>query len=458
VQKPLIIETKEPADPKETVHFTVIVRPSSGIGLDELRAKMHVKTWSDCLPDPKTLSDLATELEQHGFYVFRDDMRLHVSARGSVGQFENFFKTELEKHIREVIDSIFPTKGYRQSWFAIKTGAPSPHLDPLPNALAIALPPEPLWLAPRVPPAFAGLQLRLPGDVAQLLFASATHRHTLASGDHATGGGVTAAVIDSGFGNHPYYEDHRYNITRVAADDASNPTVDIAQHGTGVLANLLACAPDVELVAVKKGPLPEKAFEKARNFNPSVISCSFGYPILQTVTTLPSDYIPLQQEIVDAVAANIVVVVAGGNFGLEVFPAMMAETIAVGSGGVDPADLLIVENTSSSYTHPLFPRRSVPDVCGLGMGIIVPMVDAVGNPTWVVQGYTSDATPQVAGVCALLLQKTPTLTPQLIRSVLFETAQDIQNGTSANGVPAGPGSDAATGGGLVDAQKAWGGV
>jgi subtilisin family serine protease len=168
--------------------------------------------------------------------------------------------------------------------------------------------------------------------------------------------------------------------------------------------------------------------------------------------------VPLYQEIVDAVAANIVVVVAGGNFALEPFPAMMPETIAVGAGGVDVADVLIVENSSSSYTHPLYPRRNVPDVCGLGMDIIVPMVDGLGNPTWVVLGYTSSATPQVAGVCALLLQKRPSLTPQLIRSVLVETAQDISHGTSANGVTAGSGADLATGGGLVDAQKAWGGV
>jgi hypothetical protein len=48
----------------------------------------------------------------------------------------------------------------------------------------------------------------------------------------------------------------------------------------------------------------------------------------------------------------------------------------------------------------------------------------------------------------------PTLTPADIRYILTFTAHDITVGHSAMGQPAGPGVDAATGAGLVDAQGA----
>jgi hypothetical protein len=142
-------------------------------------------------------------------------------------------------------------------------------------------------------------------------------------------------------------------------DDASDPYVDLQQHGTAIIANLFACAPDVSAIAVKKGLLPELAFEKARSFNPHVISFSVGYD-LGNVTAIPADYVPLAMQVVQSVVDNIVVVAAAGNFGLRAFPAMMPECLAVGGVDIDAADQLSVSATSSSFVHPILSHEEGP--------------------------------------------------------------------------------------------------
>jgi hypothetical protein len=61
----------------------------------------------------------------------------------------------------------------------------------------------------------------------------------------------------------------------------------------------------------------------------------------------------------------------------------------------------------------------------------------------------------VAGVIALLLEKNPARTPPEIKSILTMSAIDVTAGTTRTGDTAGPGWDAATGAGLVDAKWAW---
>jgi subtilisin family serine protease len=75
---------------------------------------------------------------------------------------------------------------------------------------------------------------------------------------------------------------------------------------------------------------------------------------------------------------------------------------------------------------------------------------------------TSAAAPQLAAVCALLLEKNTALTPSDIKSILRRTCRDVLTGhanpASNNEDPplqAGPGDDGATGAGLVDAFAAF---
>ena len=69
---------------------------------------------------------------------------------------------------------------------------------------------------------------------------------------------------------------------------------------------------------------------------------------------------------------------------------------------------------------------------------------------WAAFSGTSAAAPQIAGVCALMKQVWPDVTPATARTILKKTARDITCGHCAQGHPAGPGPDLATGHGLVD--------
>ena len=73
---------------------------------------------------------------------------------------------------------------------------------------------------------------------------------------------------------------------------------------------------------------------------------------------------------------------------------------------------------------------------------------------WGAFSGTSAASPMVAGVCALLKEVDPTLSPVDIKNILKYTARDITAGTNAHGNAAVPGPDGATGFGLVDAERA----
>lgn len=144
---------------------------------------------------------------------------------------------------------------------------------------------------------------------------------------------------------------------------------------------------------------------------------------------------------------------------------------------------------ASSFDSCLYPGRHVPDVCGL-VGKAVPCSDpsrrraplimlpvqsgctidadlAVSGPFgcspdgtvpddgWGIFSGTSAASPQVAGVVALMLEKDPTLTPADVKTILKNTATDVKVGNSAMGDPAGPGPDDATGAGLVNSKWAY---
>ncbi len=301
--------------------------------------------------------------------------------------------------------------------------------------------------------------LHLPGDVSQILGASAVHRQVLCTGDKATGGDVGIAVIDSGFYPHPYYSDYQYKITRIAADDTSEPGIDVAEHGTSMLANVLACAPDAKVYGIKIGPDPVRAFNKAMMLPVDVVSLSMSWCV-DDPSIIPRKYVPFCLRILTVVAAGITVVAAAGNGNVFSFPALMPEVIAVGGVVVGDTDGTCVWNQSASFSSCILTTRNVPDLCALSTMTWLPIPDpnsCSGDPgSWYPQnGGTSCATAQIAGVCALLRQKNRKLAPWEIRSRIVETAVDVRCGTSASGDVAGKGPDRATGAGLVDALRAW---
>lgn len=445
------------ADPDDPVSFTVVCAPANGATLGEMRRRLSVRTVREFKPDEATRLRIVIELKQFGFEVFAGHGPV-ITARGTVKRFTEAFGGTFEKVIHERRIPGTP-RVQTETSIRLRRGSEPPSPKALTGALLITVSVKPTLATPLIPPTVAGFNLRVPGDIALLTRASATHRRSTPSGDRATGGGITVAVIDTGFAEHPYYSGHDYRITRLsAADVTAPPTDDPVQHGTCMLAGLFACAPDVHALAIKFGEDPVVALHDAMNYGGvNVISLSWGYD-LYGETKLESgdlDLFPMQLVLVEAIASGITVVAAAGN-GAFNFPAMMPEVIAVGGVAANTDDSLVVWAGASSFRSAIFKGRDVPDLCGLAPDTLVPFESPAAGPDWqTMLGGTSLATCQVAGVAALLLQKVPGLTPLDVRIRLMGTAVDITSGTSATGDKATTGPDLASGAGMVDALAAW---
>jgi subtilisin family serine protease len=355
------------------------------------------------------------------------------------------------------------------------------------EGVAIAVPPEfyesPLPpLAPIDPAAYR--YLFVPDEVGLIVNADRVHRLG------ATGKGVKVAMPDTGFYPHPFYNWHGYTVlSTVLGSGATDPSKDDVGHGTGEAANIFAIAPGATLIPVKMGNDPVGDFNKAVAQNPKVITNSWGYDVdtmtwaqLKAANLNLHNYLrALEAAVANAVAKGIVVCFSAGN-GHRSFPGSHPDVISVGGVHVKypfiTFDDLEASSYASSFDSKLYPGRHVPDLCGLtgkkvtvgGGGkapsIMLPVqpgcqLDGILPTTgaakdgWGLFSGTSAASPQVAGGVALLLEKKPTLTPAQVKEILKKSATDVKTGTSSSGQPAGPGPDAATGAGLLNAKWAW---
>lgn len=333
-----------------------------------------------------------------------------------------------------------------------------------------------------LPPNVGYFHLKVPADVAMLTRASAVHQQGI------TGRGVKVVMIDSGFFNHRYYQSNNLSASVVLTDNALNPEDDSNGHGTAQAANLFATAPGISFVMVKQGLTEASpAFQTAMDLGPDIIVCSWcfdlagGSPGRRHLPAVPSDLKRLEMLIVEAVSRGICVVCAAGN-GQVAFPAMHPTVIAAGGAFVEPDLKVRASDLASAFDSRPFPGRHVPDLCGFvgmrpaGVYIMLPTQPGsdldrsnsargpfpagdltVPGDGWVVTSGTSAAAPQIAGVCALLKQKRPSLTPQQMRQALIAGAADCSRGSanpdSNEGVAmqSGAGPDGATGHGIVNA-------
>lgn len=459
---------------------------------------MSAGVISSFVPEERTVGRAVEALERAGFRITSRG-QLTVSARTQRRNFEKVFGTKLsEFRLHEDLALNCQARSFYYPGPDSKWN-PDPELMSLIDDAYIQWPhiylnqrfppPPPTALPPRVD----YHHLRVPGDVNLLLNVPKVHR------EGTTGRGVTVAMIDSGFAhNHTYFDEMGYRSTTVLAPGASHVDRDGNGHGTGESANLLAVAPDVNFVGVKldnessssPGASILEGVQEALSHNPQVISVSLGFDLCETnpftgrrinnnhLTSLPNNLVALEAEIEAAVDAGIVVVFSAGN-GHVAFPGMMPDVISAGGVFVAENGSVHASDYASAFASKIYPGRHVPDFCGLvgeaanGASYIMLPVDPGceldrrddGTPNtegWGVFSGTSAAAPQLAGVCALLLQRDPSLTPNDVKSLLRRSARDVINGT-ANGasnedngpMPAGVGNDGATGTGLVDAFEAW---
>jgi hypothetical protein len=251
---------------------------------------------------------------------------------------------------------------------------------------------------------------------------------------------------------------------------------------------VLAIAPNVSLTMVKADiALSGKhrhvnsisAFRTAVALQPDIICCSWGSNQRGNILS-PQNRVSAAL-VADAVRQGIIVIFAAGN-GHHGFPAQHPDVIA--AGGVylhcngSLKGTLEASNYASSFISSVYPGRQVPDVCGLvgnlphGSYIMLPVppgskvdhqlaiIAQDGTESidgWAAFSGTSAAAPQLAGICALMKQVNPDLSPAQVKQILKQTARDVVDGfsnPSSSSAPARAGPDLATGHGLVDAYAA----
>ena len=262
-----------------------------------------------------------------------------------------------------------------------------------------------------------------------------------------TGKNITVAVIDTGiFGNHSAFTDDGkllWSDRIIKYFDLITNTSDIPQdnngHGTWVASILggncsdyQGVAPGVKLVILRifdsSGETNVSVFENAINwvlqnkdiYDIRIVSMSFGAkPEVDNIFQIAY----LQQIVRKLVDKGILVVAAAGNDGSPVqsdgvgtinSPASDKKVLAV--GGVDYDGELY----QYSSKGPSFEFTKKPDICAPAVGIYGADTDFLDD--YIFRSGTSGATPFVAGLAALMLEKKDTLTPLQLKNILSLTS------------------------------------
>jgi subtilisin family serine protease len=269
------------------------------------------------------------------------------------------------------------------------------------------------------------------------------------------GSGVTICLMDAGFDNLPHEVFSSMNI--IAAYDFVNNDPNVGNqadmgegsHGTATLSiiggfkegQLIGPAYGADYLLAKtentdsETPVEEDnwiaALEWADSIGVDVTSTSLGY--LAFDDSIGFNYtwqnmdgntalITIAADL--AVKKGIVVVNSAGNEGFNSThntlgaPADGDSVISVGavsSSGI---------RTSFSSVGPTFDGRIKPDVMAMGSSV---WHAGSNSNSYFTGGGTSFSCPLVAGVCALILQKNPDLTPMEVLELLRSTASNNQN-------------------------------
>ncbi len=259
----------------------------------------------------------------------------------------------------------------------------------------------------------------------------ATRLHNLG----INGTGVKVAVLDTGINTHEALPASRiiYSYSFVSGEDAK----DYNGHGTHVAGiiggygpSYTGVAPGVLLLNIKvldkngEGDLSDlvSGIQRAVAQGANVISISAGAEIDN-----PND--PVCQAANNAMLNGVVVVAAAGNEGPDGgtvnAPGEAALSICVGA--VDSNN----DVASFSSRGPTADYRAGVDLVAPGVNIV--SLDYSDSSGYVSMSGTSQATPHVSGVAALLLSYNSSLTPVTIKAALMSTAVDLSESPYAQG-------------------------
>jgi hypothetical protein len=427
--------------------------------------------------DPQIIEQAVEELAGAGFEILQTTAQL-INIAGPASLYESYFRTRLVTEERPVIKpgseqataTFIDTADTDRSGLIDVSQSPAAHLL---EGVAIEEPVYPHESA--APPSVGYWHLDLPDGVATPLKADLVHQRGI------TGAGVRLTMVDTGWYEHPYFTQHGLHGSVLLAPGTTDPHVDENGHGTGESANAFAVAPGIDFAMVKADFVNiVAAFNTAvmQNPEPHIISNSWGYDT--QFGPLSAIQQALAAAIGLAVANGIVVVFSAGN-GHWGFPGQHPDVLSAGGVHIDQNGAMEASDYASGFASNVYPGRAVPDVSGLvgrlprAIYLMLPVPpgcaldgdlaggqfpDADETPTddgWAAFSGTSAAAPQVAGVCALLLEANPYLSPAEVRSALMASAVDVTAGhahSNTGGHAAGPGHDLATGAGLVDAASA----
>ena len=268
------------------------------------------------------------------------------------------------------------------------------------------------------------------GDPAQYAVAKLKlpEAHALAQGDN-----VLIAVIDSGIDmGHP-------ELTGMVVESFDAlPGEEPHSHGTAMAgtivahARLLGVAPRSRILAARAfGAKPATAQATTFNILKSIDwAAAKGARVINMSFAGPRDP-AIERQLAAAYKKNVTLVAAAGNAGPKsppLYPAADRHVIAVAA--TDARDEVFGLSNRGDYIT----------VAAPGVDIIAP----APRGAYQITSGTSVAAAYVSGLAALLIERSPSLTPDEVRRVLESTAQDLGR----------RGRDPEYGAGLADAYRA----
>jgi serine protease AprX len=306
-------------------------------------------------------------------------------------------------------------------------------------------------------------------------YATAVEADVAASTYGFTGAGIGVAVIDSGIAAHPDLNDASgnsrvvYSQSFVSGDTTKSDKFGHGTHVAGLIggsgassgtangyaATYAGVAPGVNLINLRvldgngSGTdsqviaAIEEAITLQNTYNVRVISMSLGRPVFESYTLDPVD-----QAVEAAWKAGIVVVAAAGNngrykatdgFGTIVVPGNDPSVITVGATMTELTPTRVDDQIASysskgptTLDHVCKPDLVAPGNRQVSLRVASSTLDATypqyevaptsGTAMYYELSGTSMATPIVSGAVALMLQQTPSLTPDQVKARLMKTA------------------------------------